>query len=106
MRENEAVLLDLGYAPGVELAPRRVDFSLVFSDVSVRSAAESRVISLGFDWQDDEDAAEPGTVEATAHLMLHPAAASITAAEISLIKSIEPLGGNVDGWGFFRDTEH
>ena len=106
MRENEATLLELGYAPGVELAPRRVNFNLVFPDVYVRSAAEPGVTSLGFDWQDDEDAAEPGTVEATAHLMLQPAAASITAAEISLIKSIAPMGGNVDGWGFFRDTEH
>ena len=106
MRENEAVLLDIGYKPGIERAPRPVNFSLVFPDETVRATAEAHVTSHGFTWQLSEEAVEPDTAEATATITLQPAARAITAAEIKLIDSIAPLGGYVDGWGFFRDTEH
>ena len=105
-QENQAVLHDLGYVPGVELAPRRVDFNLVFPTEWSRSEGKSAVTSLGFEWTDCDEAVEPGTFEATAMKTLSPDADNITASEIALIEAITALEATVDGWGFSGDAVH
>jgi hypothetical protein len=104
--ENGVVLRDLGYQPGVEIAPRRVDFNLVFPNVSARASIRGDIEADGFGWEDKETAVKPNTVEATAWIVLQPAVETITASEIRLIDFITDVGGYVDGWGFFGDTKH
>jgi hypothetical protein len=106
LHDNEAVLLDLGYKPGVKLAPRRVDFSLVFPNAGVRDSMQAKIIELGFEWEDSEEAVKPDTVEAYAFQKIQPDAVSITQAEYTLETEIKAVDGYVDGWGFFGDTEH
>ena len=105
-RDNAKVLSNLGYTSGRELAPRRVDFNLVFPSIADRSQNEGPVGKLGFGWEPSETSVKSGTFEATAFRELHPELDAITEAEIALIEQVTPCGGFVDGWGFFRDTVH
>jgi hypothetical protein len=104
--ENEQVLRDLGYVSGVELAPRRVDFSLVFLTAADREQAKDGILALGFEWLNEDDAVEEGTFEAIATTVLSPSGESVTRSEIALREYLAPFGAKVDGWGFFGDTVH
>jgi hypothetical protein len=105
-KANAWVLSDLGFKPGHDLAPRRVDFNLVFPTTTARDQNETPVRDLGFNWELSVDAVKPGTFEATAYRELSPQLEPITHAEIALIEQITPYGGYVDGWGFFGNSVH
>jgi hypothetical protein len=105
-RLNEEALRHHGHVPGVERAPRRVDFNLVFPTEASRSEAKAGIHDLGFDWKDEDDSVEAGTFEATAHKVLTVNVDSISDSEIALSEALSPYGGYVDGWGYFGDTVH
>ena len=106
LNTNAEVLLSLGYNPRVKVAPRRIDFSLVFPNEQKRAEAIPCIIDAGFDCEISEDGVDPDWPEADAHKFLTPSAEAITDAEFELDELLLSFGGRTDGWGFFGDTKH
>ena len=104
--ENGVVLRDLGYVPGVEVAPRRVDFNLVFPNLSARASVRGEIEADGFNWEDRDTAVKQDSVESIAWRVLQPSVETITDAEIRLIDFVAKVDGYADGWGFFGDSVH
>jgi hypothetical protein len=105
-RQNEEVLRNLGHLPGVEYAPRRVDFNLVFASEADGPVSKDWVDNLGFGWEDRDDSVNAGTFEATARKILTPDVDNISDTEIALIEALSSFGGYVGGWEYFGDTVH
>jgi len=106
LKENAETLHSLGYMPGELLAPRRIDFSIVFPSNDARARAASMLTSMGFDFEITEEGVDPSMPEAVAHKVISPTAEAITDAEYALDESLRAFDARTDGWGFFRDTAH
>lgn len=104
LRENEEVLCSLGYNPRVALAPRRVDFSIVFPNETSRLEAVVMLEGMGFGYELSEEGVSPDMPEVNAFKVLDPTAEAITEAELALNQYLEDFGARTDGWGFFKDT--
>ena len=105
-RQNDGILRELGHVPGSQRAPRRVEFSLVFTSEAARSQSQEPLLALGFEWEESDEAAEEGTFEAVAMKVIPPTLDAVTENEIALIECLAPLDAKVDGGGFWEDTVH
>jgi Regulator of ribonuclease activity B len=104
LRENAEVLHSLGYDPRVELAPRRIDFSIVFPNDASRLEAVAKLNEMGFEYELSDESVSPDMPEVNAFKVLHPTADAITDAEYTLNQYLKDFGARTDGWGLFEDT--
>ena len=104
--ENAEVLRSLDLDPSVALAPRRINFSIVFPNDTARLEGVSILTAMGFEYELSDGGVSPDMPEATAYKTLHPTAEAITDAEFALNQSLVSFGARTDGWGFFEDTVH
>jgi Regulator of ribonuclease activity B len=106
LNENEEVLKSLGYFPGQTIAPRRIDFSIVFQDEEARLAALPQITAAGFRCELSDEGVDADCPEAVAHKVMLPSAELITNEEWGLNELLKDYDARTDGWGFFGDTEH
>lgn len=106
LNENAAVLRSLGYSPDSEIAPRRIDFSIVFPNETSRLEAVSALNEMGFECKLSDEGVSPDMPEINASKVIEPTAEAITEAEYALNQRLTDFDARTDGWGFFKDTVH